>query len=369
PVPVGAVRAAAGSIPIYLRNIGTVAAANTVALHARVDGEVIRVDFQEGQMVHQGDLMVEIDPRPYQASLAQTQGQLAHDTAVYNDDQIDFDRYQSLYKQNIIAKQQLDAQAALVSEYKGAMASDQAAIATATLNLGFCHITAPITGRIGLRQVDAGNVVHASDALGLAVITEVQPIAVLFALPQANLPQVYAALSAGAHPLVAAFDANNVKQLALGRLETIDNSIDAATGTFRLKALFDNADNALFPNQMVNARLQLGSDAGLAIVPPAAVQRGPQGTYVFVISPKSTVSLRDVTVQLTEGNQVGIGKGLAPGESVVVDGADSLEDGSRVEATYAAAADPAAAVRTATAPAAPRHPKPKSAVGADHKPL
>lgn len=332
-VPVVAVAARGGNVPVYLRNIGTVTPNYTVTLHPLVGGEIIDVNFQEGQFVNKGDLLIQIDPRPYQAALAQAQGALAHDTALYNDDEIDYQRYLALYQQNVISKQQVDSQQALVNEYKGAMVSDQANIDTAQLNLAYSRITAPITGRIGLRQVDPGNVVQAGTATGLAVITQVQPIAVLFNLPQEDLQQVYPQLRAGEHPRVAAFDSSNTKELAEGELETIDDTIDPTTGTFRCKAMFPNANNALFPDQFVNMRMLVGNDGGLTIVPPAAIQRGPNGTYVFVVSAKNTVSVRQVTEKLTEGNQAGLSDGLKPGERVVVDGADKLQDGSQVSVT------------------------------------
>lgn len=319
-----------GSIPVYLRGIGTVTPANTVTVHSRVNGQIVGVHFNEGQVVHKGDLLLEIDPRPYQATLDQARGQLEHDTAVLNNDQLDYQRYLSLYQQSIVSKQQLDAQGALVNQYKGAIASDQAAIEAAQLNLAFCKIAAPITGRIGLRLVDAGNIIQANDTTGLAVITQVEPIAVLFSLPQANLPEVLSELRAGQHPAVDAYDSTNTKLLATGHLLTIDNSIDPSTGTFRAKAMFDNADNALFPNQFVNARMQVGSAQNLTIVPPAAIQQGPNGAYVFAVSPENRVSMHAVTVQLTEGNQAGLSAGLQPGVAVVVDGADKLQEGSRV---------------------------------------
>jgi len=335
-VPVGVAVAKSVEIPIYLRGIGTVTPANTVTLQSRVDGQIMSVHFQEGQMVHKGELLVEIDPRPYQAALAQAQGQLQRDTAVLKNDQIDLERYQSLFQQNIISRQQLDAQTALVAQYQGSISSDQAAIDTAKLNVQYARITAPIDGRIGLRQVDPGNIVHANSSTGLAVITQVQPIAVLFNLPQVDLPQVTSELNAGRHPEVAVLDSTNTKQLASGRLLTIDNAIDPSTGTFRCKAMFDNRDNALFPSQFVNARMTMGEASGLAVVPPAAVQRGPQGTYVFVVNPNHTVTAHDVNVQLTEGAEAGISSGVQPGDTVVVDGADKLQDGTRVEITGSA---------------------------------
>jgi multidrug efflux system membrane fusion protein len=330
-VPVVAAAATQGSLPVYLRGIGNVTPAETVTLHSRVDGQIVSVDFTEGQFVHKGDLLVEIDPRPYEAALAQAQGQLAHDTALYNDDQVDYERFQELFEKGLIPKQQLDSQAALVNEYQGAMASDNAAITSAKLNVSYSHVTAPISGRIGLRLVDPGNVVHANDANGLAVITQVQPIAVLFSLPQDSLQQVYAQLRAGHHPEVAAFESTGAKQLAVGSLLTIDDAIDPTTGTFRCKAMFENTDNALFPSQFVNMQMLMGHDDGLAIVPASAIQHGPQGTYVFVVSPANTVNVRPVTVAVTEGNQVGVSSGLQGGDRVVVDGADKLQDGTRVQ--------------------------------------
>ncbi|MGH9486228.1 MAG: efflux RND transporter periplasmic adaptor subunit [Terriglobales bacterium] len=330
-VPVVAVTAAQRSVPVYLRGIGNVTPNFTVTVHPLVSGEIEQVYFREGQFVRPGQALFDIDPRPYQAALAQAQGQLAHDTALYHDDELDYQRYLSLYQQSIIAKQQVDSQLALVNEYKGAMAADQATIKAAQLNVTYSHITAPIAGRIGLRMVDPGNVVQAGAATSLAVITQVQPIAVLFNLPQEDLRLVYPLLLAGQHPEVDVFDNTNTKQLAAGRLETIDDAIDPTTGTFRCKALFDNADNQLFPSQFVNARMRVGTDAGLTVVPPAAIQRGPNGSYVFVITDAS-VHVQPVTEKITEGNEVGLASGLEPGAEVVVDGADRLQDGSRVRA-------------------------------------
>lgn len=339
-VPVVAVTAAAGSVPVYLRGIGSVTPSFTVTVHPLVGGQIEHVFFREGQFVRPGDALLDIDPRPYEASLAQAEGQLAHDTALYQDDALDYQRYQSLYQQNIIAKQQVDSQQALVNEYKGAMAADQAAIKAAQLNITYSHVTAPIAGRIGLRLVDPGNVVQAGAQTSLVVITQVQPIAVLFNLPQEDLAQVYPLLLAGQHPRVDVFDGSNTQLLASGHLETIDNSIDPATGTFRCKALFDNADNKLFPSEFVNARLSVGSEAGLTVVPPAAIQRGPNGAYVFAVAAHNTVHVVPVVEKIAEGNQVGLASGLTPGTQVVVDGADRLQDGTRVRVREQALASP-----------------------------
>ncbi|MGH9476326.1 MAG: efflux RND transporter periplasmic adaptor subunit [Terriglobales bacterium] len=362
-VPVVAVTAARASVPVFLRGIGSVTPNYTVTVHPLVGGQIEHVYFKEGQFVHPGDALLDVDPRPYQAALAQAEGQLAHDTALFQDDELDYQRYLSLYQQNIIARQQVDSQHALVNEYKGAMATDQAAIKAAQLNITYSHITAPIAGRLGLRLVDPGNVVQAGAQTSLVVITQVQPIAMLFNLPQQDLPQVYPLLLAGQHPVVDAFDSSNTQLLASGRLETIDNSIDPATGTFRCKAIFENADNQLFPSEFVNARMRVGSDSGLTVVPPAAIQRGPNGAFVFAVSAQNTVQVVPVKEKITEGNQVGLASGLDPGVPVVVDGADRLQDGTRVRVraqplpppltaeALRAAAPPVAGARTA-APAA-----------------
>lgn len=375
-VPVVAAVAVQASVPVYLRGIGNVTPNYTVTVHPQVGGQIERIYFREGQFVRPGDPLMDIDPRPYQAALAQAQGQLAHDTALYQDDELDYERYEALYSQNIIAKQQVDTQQALVNEYKGAMATDQAAIKAAQLNITYSHITAPISGRVGLRMVDPGNVVQSGAQTSLVVITQVQPIAVLFNLPQEDLRLVYPVLLSGEHPEVDVFDSSNTHLLAAGHLETIDNAIDATTGTFRCKALFDNAGNTLFPSQFVNARLRVGSDSGLTVVPPAAIQRGPNGSYVFVIGAQDTAHVQPVAEKITEGNQVGLASGLQPGAQVVVDGADRLQDGTRVRASLQppqapltaealrAAVPGVAGAPAATAAAAPppaaTQPRPKS---------
>lgn len=332
PIPVAVAKVIRGDVPVYLRNIGTVTAFNTVTVHSRVDGQLMSVAFTEGQFVQAGQVLAEIDPRPFQVQLEQAQGQLAHDTALLNDAVLNAARYSSLAKEGVVSKQVADTQQAQVGQYDGAIKSDQAAIDSAKLNLTYSKITAPISGRIGLRQVDAGNIVHASDANGLVVITQLQPIAVLFSLPENDLLQVNQKLKAGFHPIVEAYDANNTVKLSTGTLATIDNVIDSSTGTIKLKAVFNNEDNKLFPNQLVYIRLLVDNMTGLSVVPTSSILRGPQGTFVYLVQPGNTVTVRQVTVAITEGDTVGTTSGLLPGDSVVTDGQDKLQEGSRVDA-------------------------------------
>jgi len=332
-VPVAAASARRADMPVYLRGLGTVTAYNTVNVKTRVDGPIVAVSFKEGQNVKKGDLLVQIDPRPFKAALEQAQGQKARDEAQLKDAQVNLARYQTLWSEGVIPRQQLDTQAATVGQFNGTIEADQAAIDTAQLNLSFTNVTAPITGRIGLRQVDIGNIVHATDALPLAIITQMQPIAVLFTIPADSLPPVMAKLNAGATLPVDAYDRADVNKIASGTLETVDNQIDTNTGTSRLKAVFNNADNALFPNQFVNARLLLETKRNVVIIPAPAVQNGPQGTYVFVVKPDQTVTMRPITEGITEGNNVEVTSGLAPGERVVTDGQDKLQEGSKVQVT------------------------------------
>jgi multidrug efflux system membrane fusion protein len=330
-IPVAAVAARIGDMPVLLRGLGTVAAFNTVTVKSRVDGQLIAIHFQEGQFVKQGELLAEIDPRPFQVQLEQAQGQMARDQAQLNDAKVNLARYQALWEAKVIAKQQLDTQAATVGQFEGAIEADQSAIDNARLQLTYAHITAPISGRIGLRQVDVGNMIHAADPNGLAVIAQLEPIAVLFTIPADNLPPVLRKLRAGAKLPVDAYDRDDRNKIASGTLLTVDNQIDPTTGTSRLKAVFDNQDSALFPNQFVNCRLLLDVKHNVVIVPAPAVQRGPSGPYVYVVNPNGKATMRQVTVGITEGNDVEITSGVTGGTMVVTDGQDKLQDGSSVQ--------------------------------------
>jgi multidrug efflux system membrane fusion protein len=352
-VPVQLAAARRGDINVYLSGlIGTVTALNTVTVHTRVDGELVNVAFHEGQMVHSGDLLAEIDPRPFEVQLEQAEGQLNRDQAQLKNAQLDLERYRVLLSEDSVPKQQYDTQQATVTQDEGVIKSDQAQIDTAKLNLTYARVTAPLTGRIGLRLVDPGNIVHAADQNGLVVITQVQPIGVIFPIPEDALPRVLPKVHAGQHLAVDAFDRDPVKPTLLGTGEvlTLDNQVDVATGTVKVKAVFQNQDDRLFPNQFVNARLLVDTLKAVVIVPSAAVQRGPQATYVFVIKPDSTVDMRTVDVQLTQGDDTVIKNGVAEGEVVVTDGLDKLQPGTHVQWR------PTPTPTPTTAPAAPAKP-------------
>lgn len=329
-VPVVVATAQRGDLPVYFNGLGTVTAFNTVTVRTRIDGQLIRVDFTEGQFVHQGNLLAEIDPRPYEVQLAQAEGVLAKDQASRKDAEVNFARFQLLFNAGVIPQQQLDTQRSLVGQFDGAILSDESQIANAKLQLTYCRITAPISGRVGLRLVDAGNMVHAADANGLVVITQLQPISVVFSLPEDQLPQVYSKLHAVHELPVEAFDRDNTAKIATGKLVTIDNQIDTTTGTYKLKSMFANEDNSLFPNQFVNVHLLVDTKKDLVIIPAAAIQRGPQGTYVYAVSPTSTVNIRTVTTAETTNNNIGITAGLNAGDVVVIDGQDKLQEGTKV---------------------------------------
>jgi multidrug efflux system membrane fusion protein len=336
-VPVVVATAQRGDLPVYFNGLGTVTAFNTVTVRSRVDGQLVSVAFKEGQYVHEGDLLVQIDPRPFQVQLEQAQGQLAKDHAQRKDAEVNLERYKLLFKEGVIPQQQLDTQAALVGQFDGAITSDQSQIDNAKLQLTYSRITAPISGRVGLRLVDPGNIVHATDANGLVVITQLQPIAVLFSLPQDQLPQVNAKLHAGAQLNVEAYDRDDTEKIATGKLLTIDNQIDPTTGTYKLKAVFNNENNLLFPNQFVNVHLLVDTKHNLTIVPAPAIQRGPQGTYVYAVGSDNTVKIRPVTIAQVTGNSIGLSAGLNAGDVVVTDGQDKLQDNSKVTPTFAGA--------------------------------
>jgi membrane fusion protein, multidrug efflux system len=338
-VPVVVAAAQRGDLPVYFNGLGTVTAFNTVTVRSRVDGQLINVAFKEGQFVHEGDLLAQIDPRPFQVQLGQAQGQLAKDVAQRKDAEVNLERYKLLFQEGVIAQQQLDTQGALVGQFDGAITSDQSQIDNAKLQLTYSRITAPISGRIGLRLVDVGNIVHASDTNGLLVITQLQPISVIFSLPQDQLPQVNAKLRSGIQLVVDAYDRDDTTKIASGKLQTIDNQIDITTGTYKLKSMFSNEDNGLFPNQFVNVHLLVDTKHDLVIVPAAAIQRGPQGTYVYAAvkdsaSKETLAKIASVTIAQTSGDSVGLSAGLSPNDVVVIDGQDKLQDGTKINPSF-----------------------------------
>ena len=330
-VPVVVATAHRGDLPVYFKGLGNVTAFNTVTVRSRVDGQIVKINFTEGQYVKEGDSLIEIDPRPYQVQLEQAEGQLAKDQAQLRDVQIDYERYQLLYKEGVVPKQQVDTQQALVGQYAGAIKADQAQIDNAKLQLVYAHITAPISGRVGLRLVDIGNIVHATDTNGLLVITQLQPVAVIFTLPQDQLPQVIARMRTGKPLAVEAYDRDDTGKLATGKLLTIDNQIDTTTGTYKLKAIFDNPNNELFPNQFVNVHLLIDTKKDVVLVPTTAILRGPKGTYVFAVDRNNKVKVKTISVAETTGSVAGVSSGLADGEVVVIDGQDKLQDGSQID--------------------------------------
>lgn len=328
-VPVSVAGARTGDIGVYIDAIGTVTPVYTVSVTSRVQGQIMSVNYHEGQMVRKGDSLVEIDPRPYEAALTQAQGQLAHDQAVLNEARIDLERYKAALDRNAIAKQQYDDQVQIVAQDEGTVKNDEGTLANAQVNLVYCHIASPIDGRVGLRLVDPGNIVQANSTTPLVVITQLQPITVIFSVAEDYLPQIQQQLRAGHRMTVDAFDREQKNKIATGYLLTVDNQVDTTTGTVKLKAELPNTDNALFPSQFVNSRLLVQTQHGATLIPNAAIQRNAQGAYVYVLTKDQTVSIRAVTVGTTD-NDVAAVEGVNAGESVAVNGFDKLQDGIRV---------------------------------------
>jgi len=330
-VPVMAVPAKKTGFNMYITGLGSVTPLNTVIVRTRVDGQLMEVVYQEGQIVSSGELLARIDPRPFEVQLTQAEGQMARDVAQLKNAQLDLERFRVLWEQDSVSKQQLDTQGALVRQLEGAIKTDQGQIDSAKLQLVYCRITAPISGRVGLRLVDPGNIVHVADVNGLVVITQIQPITVIFPIPEDSLPQVLARLKTSERLPVEAYDREMRQRLAVGSLLTVDNQIDPTTGTVRLKAVFSNGKNELFPNQFVNARLLVDVRRDATVIPTPAIQRGPQGTFVYVVKADRTATVRMITVGEIQGAEASIKSGVSPDELVVVDGADRLREGTRVD--------------------------------------
>ncbi|MGH9501984.1 MAG: MdtA/MuxA family multidrug efflux RND transporter periplasmic adaptor subunit [Terriglobales bacterium] len=344
-VPVAVATVERRDVPVYMKGLGTVTASNTVSVRSRVDGQLAQISFKEGQHVKKGELLAVIDPRPFQVALDQARGNLFRDQAQLKDAELNYERFKSLLDDSgAVSRQQVDTQRASAQQLEGAVRADQAQIDSAKLNLVYTRISAPIDGRIGLRLVDVGNMVHAADTNPLLVITELQPIAVLFTLPEDQLQTVSQHMHQSTLA-VEAYSADDQTKLATGKLLTIDNQIDPTTGTGRLKAMFDNPDDSLWPNQFVNVRLLLETHKGSVVLPSVAVQTGPEGSYVFTVKPDKTVAVSPVTVSFTQNNVASIASGVAPGDVVVVDGQDKLKNGSKV--------DPHASSGTGNHPAQP----------------
>ena len=329
-VSVGVALVEQRDIPVYLTGLGSVTAFNTVAIKSRVDGQLVKVAFREGQEVRQGELLAVLDQRPFQVALEQAQATLFRDQAQLKNAQLDLERFKGLVSSGIVSRQQLDTQTALVGQLEGAVHADQAAVDNAKLNLVYTRIVAPISGRIGLRMVDVGNIVHASDPTPMLILTQLQPISAVFTLPEDQLQSVSQHMRNGTLR-VEAYSRDDQTKLATGTLLTIDNQIDQTTGTGKLKAIFTNEERALWPNQFVNVHLLLEVRKNSVVIPAAGVQRGPDGTFTYVVKPDKTVEVRPVSVALMEGSLAAIAQGLKPGEMVVTDGQDKLQAGSKVE--------------------------------------
>lgn len=330
PIPVITAVARSANVPVYLSQLGTVTATYTVTVKTRISGELLRVLFKEGQAVKAGELLAEIDPRPFQAQLTQFEGQLIRDQALLVNALIDLKRYKTLWRQDSVAQQTLATQESLVKQYEGAVKFDQGQIETIKINLLYCQITAPMDGRVGLRLVDPGNFVQPSDTTGLMVINTMNPITVIFSMPQDNIAQVMTQINAGHELIVKAYDRQQNKLLAIGTLLTVDNQIDTTTGMVKLRANFNNDQNRLFPNQFVNVELEVTTLPKATVIPTAAIQRGPQGNFAFVLNADKTVSIKPITTDVVSGNDTVITQGVLPGQSVVVEGSDKLIAGSSV---------------------------------------
>ena len=330
PVPVGVATVEKGNMPVTLSQLGTVTPLAMVTVKTQISGYLMQVAFKEGQMVNKGDFLAQIDPRPYQVALAQAEGQLAKDQALLKNAQLDLVRYNTLVAQNSVAKQTRDTQESLVGQNQATIKSDQAQIDAQKLNLTYCRIISPVTGRVGLRQVDAGNYVQTSDPNGIVVVTQLQPISVIFTLPEDNLPEVMKRVRAGATLPVTAFDRTGANEIAKGKLDTVDNQIDPTTGTVKLRAIFDNEQETLFPNQFVNVKLLVNTLPDADIVPNSAIQRGAPGTFVYLVKPDRTATVQKVKLGPSDGQRIAVLSGLQPGDSVVIDGADRLRDGAKI---------------------------------------
>ena len=348
-VPVGVISIAKGDMPVTLSQLGTVTPLTTVMVKSQISGYLTEVAFHEGQMVNRGDFLAQIDPRPYEVALEQTRAQLSKDQALLKNALLDLQRYNALVAQNSIAKQIRDTQEALVGQDQATVKADQAQVDAQKLNLTYCRIISPVTGRVGLRQVDPGNYVQVGDPNGIVVITQVKPISVLFTTPEDNLPQVIRRLRAGAMLDVIAYDRTGANELARGTLDTVDNQIDTTTGTVKLRAIFENDKETLFPNQFVNIKLIVDTIRHADILPNSAIQRGAPGTFVYVVKTDGTVAVQKVALGPTDGQRIAIMSGLQPSESVVVDGADRLRDGAKVTVVSAAGSQQGAAQTQAAA--------------------
>jgi multidrug efflux system membrane fusion protein len=330
PISVGVAAVVTGDVDVDVEALGTVTPIATVTVHSRIDGQLMKLGFTEGQLVHEGDMLVQLDPRPYEVQLEQARGQLIRDEALLANAKVDLDRYKLLYSQDSIAQQQVATQEGLVRQYEGAVITDKGQVDSAKLNLVYARVTAPVSGRVGLRQVDLGNIVHAADTNGVAVITQLQPITVIFTVPEDRLPQIRRRVAQPAPVPVDAYDRTFSTKLATGTLLTFDNQIDATTGTVRLRAQFQNPDYALFPQQFVNVRVKVDTQHGATLVPSSAVLNGAQGQYVWSVQADQTVKMVTITPSVVSGERTAITSGVTAGTQVVVDGMDRLRDGSRI---------------------------------------